>query len=166
MGRSKTKENLHLSLLTIVNSLNPLMTAPLTRIAPSTQHKRGSWSQAVSHHSSQHKSAAPGGKRGGSAVHKASPAGPKLSQEPSQVSTGKVNSFSPKAPQEHTHRPGKLRPGVVCTRPIYRHGAADIKAARSLWGIPPFSSFKREWKFIFTLYTPSLIECVRACVCV
>lgn len=43
----------------------------------------------------------------------AASAGPKLSEEPSQVCKGKVNGFSPNAPQEHTHRPGKLRPGVV-----------------------------------------------------
>lgn len=91
------------------------------------------------------------------------PTGPKLSGEYSEVATGKVNSFFTKAfRHENTHTPQKQMPHITSTEPIYRDGAVDIKAVCSLWGIPPFSSFKRELKFIFILYTPLLIECVHA----
>lgn len=100
------------------------------------------------------------------------PTSSKLSEKYSEVSTGKVKFLTKAFHHENTHAPGKQMPHISCPEPIYRHGAVDIKAACSLWGIPPFSSFKREWKFIFILYTPSLIECVhtctwvRVCVCV
>lgn len=71
---------------------------------------------------------------------------------------------------ENTHAPGKQMPHITSTEPIYRHGAVDIKAVHSLWGIPPFSSFKRERNsFSSSIHLHWLSVCMHVsksvCVC-
>lgn len=124
-----------------------------------------SWKQAVSHHSSQQMStpATQEGSMEPELYARSPPHWPKALRGKFRSLYRKGKQFFTKAfHNENTHTPEKQMPHITNTEPIYRHGAVDIKAVCSLWGIPPFSSFKRELKFIFILYTPPLIECVHA----